>query len=154
MNLIYILLGLAILCYYLEYKHTERIENDNNSAVRINTKNLSKNPYEEIIRYIQDIDYYTPVWRISLIGASIIITIFYCYLLSIKAPISNLNIFLLAVTIMYICYNLFTYKRVHQYGFATKSVEHILNKLGDNQEISNASAEYLQDYKQITSSRN
>ena len=150
MNLIYILVGLLILCYYLEYKHTETIENDNNTPVRINTQNLSKNPFEELIRYIQDIDYYTPIWRISLMCAAITTIIFYFYLSSIQAPISNINIFLLAVAIMFISYNLFTYKRVHQYGFATKSIENVLNKLGDNQEISNASGEYLKDYKQIT----
>lgn len=151
MKIIYILLSISILCLYLEYKHSLTIELHNSNPARINKKNISINPFKEISRYINDANYYTPVWRICFIISALIIILFYYYLQSLNnTNISNIHIILLFVTIMFISYNAFNYKMRHQYSFINKSTIHILDKIGDNKLISKLSSKYLKNYKQIT----
>jgi hypothetical protein len=151
MKLIYIFLAIAILFFYLENNHSYTIEYQNSNPVRINKKNLSTNPFKELSRYIEDSNYYTPIWRICFIMSILIVILIYHYLKNqSNVKIDNLHLILLLSTIMFICYNLFNYKMRHHYSFINKSTRHILDKLGDNKLISKLSSKYLKNYRQIT----
>jgi len=151
MKLIYIFLIIAVLCFYLEHKHSLTIEHNNSNPTRINKKNLTINPFKELSRYIEDSNYYTPIWRMCYVISVATVILFYYYLqYNNKNEIDNLHLFLLVVTIMFICYNFFNFKIRHHYSFINKSTQHLLNKLADNKLISKLSSKHLKNYKQIT----
>lgn len=151
MKLIYIFLAIAILFFYLENNHSYTIEYQNSNPARINKKNLSVNPFKELSRYIEDSNYYTPIWRICFIMSILIVILIYHYIKNqSNVKIDNLHLILLVSTIMFISYNLFNYKMRHHYSFINKSTQHLLNKLGDNKLISKLSSKYLKNYRQIT----
>ena len=151
MKFIYTLLAIAGLCFYLENKHTLTIKFNSSDPARINKKNLSVNPFKELTRYIEDSNYYTPIWRMCCIMSIVIVILIYYYFKNqANIQIDNLHLILLVVTIMFICYNLFNYKMRHHYSFINKSTKHVLNKLGDNKLISKLSSKCLKNYRQIT----
>jgi hypothetical protein len=151
MKIIYTLLAIAGLCFYLEHKHSLTIEFNNSNPARINKKNLSTNPFKELSRYIEDSNYYTPIWRICCVMSIVTVVLIYYYFKNqANIQIDNLHLILLVITIMFICYNLFNYKMRHHYSFINKSTKHVLNKLGDNKLISKLSSKCLKNYKQIT----
>jgi hypothetical protein len=144
------LVSIFIICFYLEYNHSNAIEMNNNNLCRINKKNLHKNPYQELSRYIKDCDYYTNIWRNSAITASIVSLMFLFYFKDYNVKISTVQILLLFIFTMFISYNSMNYKYRHQYSFINKSLTDVLDEINKNKDITKLTGQHLKDYIPIT----
>jgi hypothetical protein len=144
-----ILILIGIVCWYLEHKYSTKIEYKNNSLNRINLTKLKLNPLREIARYLEDNFYYSTLWRNCLI-VSVIISLFFhfiCKRHNIK--LDNLDIILIVIFNMFVCYFVLIFKHRHQYSFIIRSATDVLIELSQYKKISNFLGKKIENYEQI-----
>jgi hypothetical protein len=130
--LIIILITLIHTTFKLELSANKCIEKgcDNNKLVRFSSKNFKANPFKEIRRYIEDVNYYNNIWRISALCASII-----TLLLLIPVIITNINIPIWIffpftwILIFTVCYHIWHFKYHHFHNYVYKSLKESMTYL-------------------------
>lgn len=112
--------ALLVLAFFkLELKYTLMVEKglgDKSEKVRINHHRFKTNPRKELVRYIEDVNYYNNIWRVAAIGASIISIVLH--------PFIRRELFIITWLAMFtVIYNVFHWKVHHFYDFVFKSLK-------------------------------
>jgi hypothetical protein len=128
-SIIIFLVMFVFLVFNLELNFAQKIEKEKDHPVlRINTERFKKNPYEELERYIEDVNYYNNIWRISM-AASCIVCLF--LLPVIKESYVPIFPYLFLIVFM-VVYHVWNWKFHHSYGFVLKSIRHACRHLNKN----------------------
>ena len=121
---------LIYVFFKLELKYTLMIEKgigEGSTKVRIDSQKLKVNPRKELVRYIENVNYYNNIWRVAAIGASIISIVL--------QPFIKRELFIITwMTLFTIIYNIFHWKIHHMYDFVFKSLKDALKNTEDFQQ--------------------